>query len=887
VETALGSPEGATPLERATAALEGVHDDPHRTLAVAREVLGGAEEDQEAAVIATWAIGLAHRELNDVAAACSFLRSAVVGAGGIEGAELQARIRMSLSAALSSKGLNAEAFAELDAAASALAGTERGRALMQRGLLHYQLGQIDDAIRCYDAALPPALAGGDRLGEARLRVNRALALSYAGRFPAAENDLLVAGRLAEELGQKLVLAVAEQNLGFVASQRGDVPEALRWYERARTSYQQLDDPDRLVALLDNGRCEVLLAAGLASEAMAAAARSVASHARAGNELELAEAELLLGHAQLMAGRFAQAAETAERGRDRFQRSDRFVGAALAGYIAIQATVLDPGRHGPPGGTSLRLAIGLAEELDRLGWKTESLHVRSFAARIALEQGDVEQARLQLRLAARARQRGPAAQRVQAWHAVALLRHIEGNDAGARRALEAGLRLVDVARSGLGSSELRATVARHGADLTALGLQLALAAREPRRMLAWVERSRALALLSPPARPPDDGQHAAELAALRQARADARDRLAAGMPAAEAKRRIDQIEQSIRGRAREASGAASPPGQAVVRHDLSALADRVLLEYVQADGHLVVLGGRDGRLRLLDLGPWASLDRDVESLGFAFHRLARQASSSASRALALRTIHEAAGRIADVLVRPLLGVLGDRSAVVVPDPALQRVPWAALPGLQGRPLSVSPSLRVHSQAVRAEPPDPAPATLLVAGPGLPGAVDEVERLREVHPGALVLAGAAATVDAVSAALGDSRLAHLACHGRARADNPLFSSLTLADGELTVYDLERCGRVASTIVLSACYSGVGTAVAGTEVLGLSTALFSLGCSTVVAPVAPVSDAGTTAVMVGLHEGLRRQERPSTALAAAAAGLDGEAWAGWAAFAAFGAG
>lgn len=847
-------------------------------------------DDEAAQVVALWAVGQAHRELNEVGAACASLQAAVDLAAGAGDDETEARIRMSLSVALFTRGDKAGAFRELDAAADRLTGTEHARALMQRGLLQLELGELEDAVHSLDQALPALKSGGDRLAEARLRVNRAAASTRLGRLRLAEHDLLAAQSLAGELGQKLIAAGAQHNLGFVASRGGDVPGALEWYDRARASYEELADPRRLVAVLDVDRCETLLAAGLSTEAAAAAARAVDAHTRDGNEADLADAELLLAHAQLSSGRCADASSTARRSRERFERSERRAWAALAAYVEIQAEVLGSPLGVALGPDVLERTAGLAEELDDLGWRNEALHVRSFAARIAMGQGDLGRARRQLEVASAARHRGPAAERVQAWYAAALLRHLEGDDSGARRALDAGLRLVDVARSGLGSSELRAAVSHHGADLVVLGLELARAHGRPRSVLAWLERCRALALLAPPARPPDDAGFAAELAALRQARGEARDRVAAGQAAAEAQARVVGIERAVRERARHAGGTGAAPTPAVVRADLAELGDQALLEYFQADGRLFALVARDGRVTQHDLGPLAGLGDDLESLGFALHRLARTQGSAASRSLAARTVDELGTRIGQRLVGPVLRRLDRRCVVVVPDPSLHGVPWAALPELAARPVAVSPSLRAHTQARQASgrPARGAPP-LLVAGPGLPGAEDEVARLASLHQDAVVLTGGEATVAAVCEALGRYELAHLACHGRVRVDNPLFSSLTMADGELTVYDLEGCPGVAQTIVLSACSTGLDTIVTGTEALGLSAALLSLGCGTVVAPMAPVSDRATAPLMVALHHGLRRGERPSVALHRARPdpGDGPEVRASWAALAAFGAG
>jgi CHAT domain-containing protein len=125
--------------------------------------------------------------------------------------------------------------------------------------------------------------------------------------------------------------------------------------------------------------------------------------------------------------------------------------------------------------------------------------------------------------------------------------------------------------------------------------------------------------------------------------------------------------------------------------------------------------------------------------------------------------------------------------------------------------------------------------------------------------------------VTAALESADLMHLAAHGRFRADNPLLSSLMLADGPLTVYDLERLAEAPRLVLLPACQSGVGSELAGDEVLGLTAALFALGARTAVATVVPVPDEATRPLMLALHAGLRTGMSVAAALAEAQAASD----------------
>jgi CHAT domain-containing protein len=217
---------------------------------------------------------------------------------------------------------------------------------------------------------------------------------------------------------------------------------------------------------------------------------------------------------------------------------------------------------------------------------------------------------------------------------------------------------------------------------------------------------------------------------------------------------------------------------------------------------------------------------------------------------------------------------ERPVVVVPTGALHGLAWAALPGLAGRPVSVSPSLVGWAVAeAAANGASGRRGVLLAAGPELPAAPAEIETLTPLYRHPTVLVGDAATSDAVLDGLARSRLAHLACHGAYRADNPLFSTLTLADGPLTVYDLERCRTMPRTVVLSACSVATSAVLRGGTLLGLASALMTFGVSTVIAPLTPVSDERAAAVMGNLHRAMVEGASAAAALAGTVVGGAGE--------------
>ena len=130
----------------------------------------------------------------------------------------------------------------------------------------------------------------------------------------------------------------------------------------------------------------------------------------------------------------------------------------------------------------------------------------------------------------------------------------------------------------------------------------------------------------------------------------------------------------------------------------------------------------------------------------------------------------------------------------------------------------------------------------------------------------MTGQRATVDRVITALDGAGLAHIAAHGHFRSDNPLFSSLQLQDGPLTVHDLEGLRQAPRHVVLSACESGLPTVHPGDEVVGLAAALLALGTSSLIATVAPIPDEASRPLMLRFHGHLRRGLTPAAALAVA---------------------
>ena len=259
-----------------------------------------------------------------------------------------------------------------------------------------------------------------------------------------------------------------------------------------------------------------------------------------------------------------------------------------------------------------------------------------------------------------------------------------------------------------------------------------------------------------------------------------------------------------------------------------------------------------------LGGEAEVNREVASLRFSLRSLATARPGSRAADAMADVCATVAARLDALLLAPLERAPATGRSCSCRPASCTRCRGRCSPRSRtGR----SPSRRRcgSGTAPRSTRPATTAPAVLVAGPRLPAATEEIETLRARHPEALALTARRTPRSPRSThALDGADSAHLAAHGRFRDDNPLFCSLELADGALTVYDLERLRRAPRRLVLSSCESGLSAVHAGDELMGFTAAVFALGTATVIAAVVPVPDEATAGLMLALDDELRRRRR-----------------------------
>ncbi|NUS05446.1 MAG: CHAT domain-containing protein, partial [Nonomuraea sp.] len=385
------------------------------------------------------------------------------------------------------------------------------------------------------------------------------------------------------------------------------------------------------------------------------------------------------------------------------------------------------------------------------------------------------------------------------------------------------------------------------------------------------------------RPPADPALLGNLTAFREIAARAEEARSDGRPIPTLEREQRRLEREIRSRTLHMRGDAPGDGD---RFEPGRLLERLgevrLVELAVLDGRVQVLLCGQGRVRRFEAGLLADAETEAEHVQAGLRRLAHPGAEAR-----LPVVEAMGRRLEELLLGPAAAQLGCGPVVVVPPSRLHRVPWALLPSLRERVLSVSPSasswLRAHDTL-----PPPGGRHVLVRGPGLATGGAEVPELADRYGRPTLLEHDDARVPRVLEELDGAALAHIAAHGTFRADSPLFSALRMADGPLIVHDFERLDRSPYRIILSSCDTARLASVGADELLGLVTALLPLGTAGVLASSAPVNDHAVVPLMLALHKGLSAGLSLAEALRDARASLPGDALhqaTGWA-FTAFGA-
>ncbi|GAA2098246.1 CHAT domain-containing protein [Microlunatus panaciterrae] len=664
--------------------------------------------------------------------------------------------------------------------------------------------------------------------------------------------------------------MARHNLGYLEYLAGNIPAALQTMDQAAG---MPIDGSRGISYLDKAR--VLIAAGLIDAADRTLLLAEDEFRRGRLHQELAETELARAECAMLARDLASARKLAGSARTRFKRRGNDRWRRIAELTLLQADLA----AGRPASLLVAPALRLEREFTDHGLELQARTAGLIACAALAAADRLPEARERFARVHKIEPTDPITIKLQQRAVGAELALASADRGSARAEIRQGLRELTRHQAQFGSIDLQTSSAIHGRRLVELDLDTAFSSHRPDALFSAVERGRAISRRLTAVTPPvgESAELLAELRHLTEIIRSISDDPTAIEVVGQMRQRTSALYtelSSISWRALGAGRPTPPATMADVRTEIERR-NQVLVTFCvfRNTWSAIVLG--DGPPRLVELPRADQTPELVRRAQADLNVLAYSSLPTEMRNTVTGSLQHTMQRLDDTLIAPLS--LGDRPVVLVPTGALAAFSWNCLPSLRGRSIVVSPTAtRWLANALSLTHPVASVTVDVLAGPGLGTAQGEATAVaaawRTLRPDtrATAYVGAEATRDQLSSALASATVVHVAAHGSHQRQNPLFSSLQLADGPLFAYEIEQ-DPIAAHVILSACELGQNTLRPGDETLGLTSVLLQRGARCVVAGVAQVGDEIAGQVMASYHRRLAAGSDAASALAAAVVEVD----------------
>jgi CHAT domain-containing protein/Tfp pilus assembly protein PilF len=751
------------------------------------------------------------------------------------------------------------------------------------GNIFLRQDRFDEALIQFDLAYAQLSVQGEPQDVAAVLSNMAMCQINVSDFEKALDTYHHARTYCEEHAMPLLAAQADYNIAYLYYLRGEYTRALDLYRTAQEHSDRVKDVYHS-ALCDLDRSEIFLELNLSDEAGELAERALARFGRLQVPYEEAKAVTNLALVTSRQGDIRRARQLFKHARQLFGRERNDVRLALVDFYEALVLYRD-GQHA---------------RARQFGEKARALFSRASAparaalcdlllARLDLQAGNLQQAEETCQ-AVSARTAGAETPMLtyQAHFVLGLIREAQGERNAAYEAFEKAHAALEHLRSRLQGDNLKVaffedkqavyeslvSTCLTGAP-TAGQLEAAFGFIEKAksRSLADLIAFRAVSLAPRVAGRATDAvrrlrqelnshYRQLELEEITQEKRSARriEGLRHQTRALEKQlsRSLDEIRHTDEEFSALQSGASF--GLDEIRSSLAP--DTILLEYYQARGQTYVCVLGRNQLDIVALGPITHVRDLLRLLQFQFSKFrlgpdyvgAFTAQLQAASETHLRELHAA-------LIAPIRDRLQAAHLVVVPHDVLHFLPFHAL--FDGQrclidefTLSYAPSSSVYRLGWTKQAKSNGGALIMGVPDSLtPFIVDEVRAVASVLPDPKVFLGSDATVDQLRRHGEESRFVHIATHGLFRRDNPMFSSIRLGDGPLSVYDLYQLRLSAELVTLSGCGTGLSVVVGGDEQIGLVRGLLYAGARAVLLTLWDAYDSSTADFMKAFYGHVRQ--------------------------------
>jgi CHAT domain-containing protein/Tfp pilus assembly protein PilF len=807
-----------------------------------------------------------------------------------EALEIYERLGMEVEAGRTMAGNGMQTLAYLGKYEEAFEWAERSRGIFLRhGARHhlavldhnmanvlYRLDRFEEAIDLYERSHREFLELGESQNAAIALKNTATCQISLNQFRQALETYTQAREYCLKYDMPLVAVEADYNIAYLYYLRGEYTRAIELYRLTRERCAELGDAYHQ-GLCDLDQAEMYLELNLSEEGGYLAERALDAFRQLGMGYEMAKAITNLGIASSHHGNAAQAVELFRKAREIFVRENNRVWTAMIDLYQALVTFQE-GRLAE----ASHLCEKAFEFFDASPLAGKAALCRLLLARVRLRQQRTDEAKALCEDALRRLEQAETpVVRYQAWFVMGLIEEASGApDAAYRAYLEAHDRLENL-RSHLKTEETKIAFLKDKLSVYESLVRMCFARgdspAECERAFAFIEQAKSRSLADLIAlrgeRPPTARQ--AQTALIEQA-ASLREELmwytraiqllesgsATLRPphleklrraARECEQRLVETMTSLRDENPDLANVEQ--GSSIDLESIRGVLpdDAILLQYyrVQDTLHACVLSNRS--LRIVPVCGASEARRVLQLLRFQLSKFRLGADYvSQFQPLLLEAANAHLRSLYDSLIRPIRDHLDRPHLIVAPHEFLHYLPFHAL--LDGREcfgdrysISYTPSASVHYLCATKAPPTSEGALVLgVPDPSAPQILEETRAVAKVLPNAEVFLGPDATQNVLRDKGARSRFVHIATHGWFRQDNPMFSSISLGDRQLSLFDLYQLSLPAELVTLSGCGTGLNVVVGGDELLGLKRGLLYAGAQSILLTLWDVHDQSTAEFM-----------------------------------------
>ncbi len=824
-------------------------------------------------------------------------------------------------------------------------------ALSNLGEAFYGLGELDKARQHQERAFQIWGDLNDARGQAIASVGLGYCYSNLGQPEKALRSFTEALSLARLSGDHALETEALLALSNIKRKSGNNQEALESYAEAKKIADRTGDQMSRVMVL-GGMGAIQLRMGNAHEALEYLTEATGIMERTGNEWGTTEGKLEIGKIHHSLGDEQQALRYLIEARTLSQslRMPRLESAALRELGLVYESLGDTTKALESHLSALRITKTDQDQ-------REESYTLNYIGRIYEKLKQPDRALQYYTRAQQLSQRSqdPLAQSLIGYN-LAHLERDRGNLSEARRQIEATLRIIESQRTNVSSQDLRTSyfaTMRNAYELY-INVLMMLHDQNPQLRLdkeafavSEMARARSFHELLLEARL--DVRQSVDPALLAKekqvneslnAKAQHHVQLLAAKrndEAAEVSKQVDalvseltQLRDQIRQASRQLNSLELPQLLSLNEVQQRVLDDdTILVEYVLGDDRSYVWVLTKATAFSFELAPRAEIESSVARL----HKLITAAQAIHGEPISARRDREEKAAVeipaetallSRLLLGPLAGKLNKQKLRVVPDGALQVIPFAWLTNPDtGDPLIVTHEIsysssastlallqaeagkrqpKINSVAVLADPVFEADDPRLKSSseittehveirqalrdvgispdgveiPRLLASGSEANTIISVAPWrtSLKAVGFAANRERVlGSELADYRIVHFATHGIINSERPELSGIVLSlfdregrsqNGFLRLHDIYNLHLPADLVVLSACSTGLGKDVRGEGVIGLARGFMYAGASGVIASLWKVDDDATAELMKHFYVGLfKRNLSPAAAL------------------------